>query len=83
MNGGYALSRTPSPADDPLERLDRVRHELMSVADDEPDTGTIDLGRAGVAARGIPRWAMGLIGGALAVGALAMAVAWAVSMIQR
>lgn len=33
----------PSPADDPLDRLSRAREELRSVADDEPDTGRIEI----------------------------------------
>lgn len=69
----------PSPADDPLERLDRVRDQLRSVSEDEEDTGQFDVSRAGVSAKGLPRWSMGLFGVLLALALVVLAIGWAVS----
>ncbi len=67
----------PSPADDPLDRLDSYRNELKSVSDDPEDTGQFHVSKAGVTAQGIPRWAMGLFAGIVALAVLVIAVALA------
>lgn len=85
MNGSLRSMQSnspPSPSDDPLDGLARVRAELKSVTEDEEDTGQFDVSKAGASAKGIPRWAMGLFGAASALALLAVAVAWAVKMLK-
>lgn len=67
----------PSPADDPLDRLHNARQKLKSFTDEPEDTGQFDVSKSGLQARGIPSWAMGLFAGAVALGLLVLAVAWA------
>ena len=43
MNGKSPSSPPPSPADDPLDRLDRIRAELRSVTDEDEDTGNVHI----------------------------------------
>ena len=43
MNGKSPNSQPPSPADDPLDRLDRIRAELRSVTDEDEDTGNVHI----------------------------------------
>ncbi len=67
-----------SPSDDPLDRLAKSRAELRSVSDDEDeDTGQFHISRTSVRAQGLPRWSIGLFGGAAALALLALAIAWA------
>ncbi len=76
-------SLPPSPADDPLDRLARARAELRSVTEDDEDTGQFDVSRAGLKASGVPRWAMGVVGAAVALALLAVAIAWAIAYVKR
>ncbi len=76
-NGAYRGLEAPSPTDDPLDALARVRDELKSVSDEEEDTGQFHVSRTSVRAQGLPKWSMGLFGGAIALGLLAVAIAWA------
>ena len=68
----------PSPSEDPLERLARVRAELKSVTEDEEDTGRIDVSKTGVKASGLPRWAIGWFGVLLSLALLVAAIGWAI-----
>lgn len=76
-------SSPPSPADDPLDTLDRAREELRSVSEDDEDTGEFQISRAGLNSKGIPRWAMGVFGSAVALALLAVAIAWAIAYVKR
>lgn len=69
----------PSPGDDPLDRLARVRKELKSVTDEVEDTGQFEVSKAGVKAGGIPHWAMGLIAVGVALALVVVALGWAYS----
>lgn len=81
MNGGSVLP--PSPADDPLDRLDSVRERLKSASDDTEDTGQFDVSKAGAKASGIPRWAMGLFAVLVGVGVAAAGTAWALHLFWK
>lgn len=87
MNGKsprMPVSSPPSPADDPLDALDRAREELRSVTDtDDEDTGQFEISRSGLNSKGIPRWAMGVFGSAVALALLAVAIAWAIAYVKR
>lgn len=83
MNGAYSDSGARSPTDDPLDGLARARSELKSVSDDEEDTGQFDVSKAGISGKGMPRWAMGLFGAAVALALLVVAIGWAIAYAKR
>jgi len=80
-NGRYA-QQAPSPADDPLDRLARARGELQSVTDDPEDTGQFDVSKSGLQAKGIPKWAMGVIAGGIAAAIVLVALAYAAHLLK-
>lgn len=78
MNG----NSPPSPADDPLDRLARVRQQLKSVTDEEEDTGEFDVSKAGIRGKGVPRWAMGAVGVGVSLALVVVAIAYALKLLK-
>lgn len=80
MRDGLGRSLTPSPSDDPLDKLARLRDQLSSVSDEEEDTGRFEVSRDGVKGHGVPKWAMGIVGAGVSIALVVVAIAYAVRL---